>query len=371
MLQECLAGARVLDLSQYIPGPFATLLLADFGADVVKIEPPRGDPMRYFEPRDADGVSPLYKVVNRNKTVVRLDLKDPEGREAFTALVRKADVLLESFRPGVLERLGFGSDRLRALNPGLVHCALSGFGQTGPYRLRAGHDITYMGMAGVLAANGPAEGPPMMPFPPVADHASALHAVNAILAALVRKGRTGKGAYLDVSIFETALHLNYQVLTFGRDGGFGRESDLLNGGAACYRAYRCRDGRFAALGAIEAKFWQGFCEAVGKPEWTARQGDPLPQTGLIREVEALFATRPLAEWQAILDPVDCCFEAVANPQEVPSHPHVTARGLLSVSEHDGAADIRFPAFVDGASPPPRRPHRDAAVTDVMRAWARD
>lgn len=369
MLQQCLEGVRVLDLSQYVPGPFATLILSDLGADVVKVEPPQGDPMAGFQPRDADGISPFYKQLNRNKTVVRLDLKGEEGKAAFTDMVAKADVVLESFRPGVLDRLGFGADRLREINPAIVHCALSGFGQNGPNRLRAGHDITYLALTGALAATGPAEAP-AVPFPPAADHAGAVHAVIAILGALLRRQRTGEGGSLDVSLFESALHLSYLGLTLGRAGRLDREGDLLNGGAAFYRCYRCRDGRFAALGAIEPKFWQAFCTAVGRPDWIDRQAEPLPQTALAADVAEVFAARDLAEWEAVLGPVDCCFESVLEVERVPGHPHVVARGLIPAeSPGDGAVDVLFPAFFDGAAPPPRRPLSGLNAQEILRKWS--
>lgn len=372
MLQDYLAGVKVLDLSQYIPGPFATLLLADMGAEVVKVEPPQGDPMAAFEPRDPDGVSPYYKAVNAGKTIVRLDLKTPEGQAQFAHLAARADVLLESFRPGVMDRLGFGADRLRDLNPGLVHCALSGFGQTGPWRLRAGHDITYMALAGVLGLNGPADQPPHMPFPPVADHISALVAVNAVLGALLRKGRTGEGAVLDVSIFESALHLNYQALLLAvRGGGMAREGDLLNGGVACYRAYRCADGGFLAVGALEPKFWQAFCTAVGRSDWVARHTEPMPQTALIAEVAIHLEVHPLAHWAAVLDGVDCCVEPVLSPAEALDQPHVRERALASRGGIGGAGglDLRFPAWAGGQPPMPRHRSRQATAEEVVVAWA--
>lgn len=369
MLQDCLEGVRVLDLSQYIPGPFATLLLADLGAEVVKIEPPHGDPMVSFGPRDPDGVSPFYKQLNRNKTVVHLDLKDAEGRDLFARMVAKADVVLESFRPGVLDRLGFGPDRLREINPRIVHCALSGFGQTGPNRLRAGHDMTYLALTGALAATGTAEAP-AIPFPPIADHAGALHAVIGVLGALMRRQRTGQGGSLDMSLFEGALHLGYLAVTQGAMGGLKREGDMLNGGTAFYRCYRCRDGRFAALGAIEPKFWGLFCETVGRPDWIARQDEPMPQSDLIDQVAALFAEKDLAEWEALLGPVDCCFEPVLEPEQVPAHPHVRARGLIAPeSQEDGARDILFPAYFDGQAPPPRRPMRPRSAAAVVDDWS--
>lgn len=369
MLADCLAGIRVLDLSQYIPGPFCTLLLSDMGAEVVKVEPPQGDPMRTFGAADGDGLSPFYKLLNRNKAVVRLDLKSEAGQEAFRRMVESADVLLESFRPGVMERLGFGRDRLRALNPGLVHCALSGYGQTGPFRLRAGHDLTYVAMTGSLAGSGTAA-TPVMTFPPLADHAGAMQATVSILAALLRRGRSGQGAAIDVSLFESLLSWQYWGLTLGRRGqNPRREHDLLNGGAAYYRIYRTRDGKFAAFAPIEEKFWAAFCTAAERPDLLPRQSEPLPQTSLISELEQLFASRSLADWEALLGPADCCFEPVLEPSDVPGHPHIQARGLIAASDGaDATAEILFPALIDGMAPPPRKPLREVSAADLLAEW---
>ena len=182
MATSFLEGMRVLDVSQYVPGPYATLMFADMGAEVVKVEPPGGDPMRVLGPIDSDGISAFYKVVNGGKSVIRLDLKSAEGKAAFAALIRAADVLVESYRPGVLERLGFGRPKLKSLNPRLVHCALSGYGQTGPYRLRAAHDLNYMAMAGGLTASGTSAGP-AVPGSAVDDYASGIQAAATVLFA--------------------------------------------------------------------------------------------------------------------------------------------------------------------------------------------
>lgn len=353
---DCLAGIRVLDLSQYIPGPFATLMLADFGAQVIKVEPPSGDPMRVFGPLDGDGTTPAYKALNAGKAVVRLDLKGEDARR-LERLLGSADVLLESFRPGSLDRLGFGAERLRTLNPRLIHCAVSGFGQTGPWRLRAGHDLTYVALTGGLSRQGD-ETAPAMPFPPLADHAGAMQAVAAILAALLRRERTGQGAYLDVSLQESALAWQYLALgAGGRDLGRGR--DLLNGGAAYYRLYRTRDGRFLAVAPIEPKFWLAFCQAAGRPDLIGRQGEPLPQTALIADVAAVVAARSLAEWVRLLESADCCVEPVLEPAEVFGQEHVEARGFL---QPDG--QVLLPVRLDGANRPPRAPLRDIAATNL-------
>ncbi len=341
-----LDGLRVLDLSQYIPGPFATRQLADLGADVVKIEPPAGDPMRHFLYPDGPSPSPLYQELNRGKQILQLNLKEPDQRARFEELLEQADVLLESFRPGVMERLGFTRERLQELNPRLIHCALSGFGQDGPYRLRAGHDLTYCALAGILERP---DGEPVLPFPPMADHAGAMQAVSAILAALVRRGVDGKGAFLDVSLCESLTSWNYLTLVQPptSDG-----ISLLSGGAACYNIYRTSDSRHVALAPLEEKFWIAFCEAVERSDWIERQWEPLPQKRLIGELANMFQSRPLEHWRSKLDAVDCCFEVIPEPASVADHPQHRARGLLG-----SGGQMSYPARIERqetmANPGPR------------------
>jgi crotonobetainyl-CoA:carnitine CoA-transferase CaiB-like acyl-CoA transferase len=363
-----LAGTRVLDLSQYVPGPYATLLLADLGADVVKVEPPGGDPMRGLAgPRDADGISPFWKLMNGGKTIVELDLKARAGADALRRLVARADVLLESYRPGVLDRLGFGAAALAALDPALIHASLTGYGATGPWAQRSGHDINYMATMGGLGSSGVAARP-VAAFPPTADYASGMQAALAICAALAGRARDGRGTRLDLSLAETVLAWQGMNLALAARGvPTDRERSLLNGGAAFYRAYACADGRFVTLGAIEPKFWANFCAAVGRDDWIARQGDALPQTALIAELDALFARRDADAWEALLGPADCCFAVVLRPDEVAGHPQVAARGL--VREVDGRVEPGFPAWIDGAPPAPRPPARIVATSEALARWA--
>lgn len=372
-----LPGTRVLDLSQWLPGPAAGQLLSDLGAEVLKVEPPSGDPMRGLGPLDEDGLSAWYKAINAGKSVVRLDLKSDAGAAAFKELVERADVLLESYRPGTLEKLGWGRDTLTGVNPRLVHCALSGYGQTGPYALRAGHDINYMALGGGLVASGPAHAPTMA-YPPVADHASALQAVVMILAALLRRDSgdeaTGQGAYLDVSLTETVLAWQALPMTAAQRPGWEptRGASLLNGGAACYGLYGTVDGRFVTLGAIETKFWRTFCEAVGRPDLVERQWEPFPQSGLIAEVAAIFAGAPLAHWVGLLGSLDCCFEPVAELDEVPEHPQVVARGQLRRRSAGGAGvESLLAAWIDGRPPPERDPVRELEPAEALTVWVRE
>lgn len=375
-----LAGLRVLDLSQYIPGPYATLMLADLGADVLKVEPPGGDPMRHLGPRDADGVSPFWKLMNGGKTILELDLKRPEEAAVLADLLRGADVLLESYRPGVLDRLGFTRERLAKMCPRLVHAALSGYGQTGPWRLRTGHDLNYMALGGGLAVSGGPRVPeqaqdqalrPAMAAPPTADFASGLQAALTICGALIGRGRSGRGAYLDLSLAETVLAWQSCTLTSALRPGFAPAlaANLLNGGAACYQIYRTADGRFVTLAAIEAKFWANFCTAVGRPDWTPRHWEPMPQGRLIAELAALFAAQPAAAWETLLGPVDCCFGLVVDPAEIAAHPQLAARGMLA--RHDGAdptLEALFPAHVDGRPPAPRPPPRAVTAAAAVQRW---
>jgi alpha-methylacyl-CoA racemase len=367
MALSFLSGIRVLDLSQYIPGPYAALMLADLGADVVKVEPPGGDPMRQLGPRDGDGISPLWKLMNGGKTVVEIDLKTPSGREALEALLRRADALVESYRPGVMDRLGFTRAHLEALNPRLVHAALSGYGQTGPWRLRTGHDLNYMALAGGLAQSGPAE-QPLMAAPPTADFASGLQTAMTVCAALLGRAQTGKGAYLDLSLAETVLAWQSATLTSSLRPGFepGRAANLLNGGAACYRVYRAADDRFVTLAAIEEKFWRNFCEAVGRPDLVARQWEAMPQHALIAEIAAVFAAKDSAGWEATLGPVECCFGVVVETRDVPAHPQIVARRMIG--RRDGTIEALFPGHVDGKPPQPRAAVAIAPVAEVLARW---
>jgi crotonobetainyl-CoA:carnitine CoA-transferase CaiB-like acyl-CoA transferase len=362
MLKEFLKGTRVLDLSQYLPGPFATRLLADMGADVIKVEPPAGDPLRNLDPEGKTGSSPFYQMINAGKTVVTLDLKTGTGKAAFAALAAGADVLLESFRPGVLDRLGFGTEALNDLNPKLIHCALSGYGQTGPYRLVSGHDIGYVSMTGGLSVSGSKEAPTIT-YPPMADHAGAVQAVITILGALIARQRGGGGAFLDISLSESLLSWQGPGLTMPPARGEG----VINGGAAFYQVYRTGDGRFVSLSPLEPKFWANFCNAVGRPQWIDRQSEPMPQTALVTDVAALFAGRPLAHWEALLPAADCCYQAVLEYPEVVVHPHTKARGL--VRSVDGITDVMFPAYVDGEPPEPRAPLRETDAGTVLDEWA--
>ncbi len=320
-----LENVRVIDLSQYIPGPFATRQLADLGAEIIKIEPPQGDPMRHFMRSSEDKLSPVYRHLNRGKRICMLDLKSDAGRLALCELIVDADILLESFRPGVLARLGFARETLDQINPELIHCALSGYGQDGPYASRAGHDINYCALSSQSIVSGTADHP-VISFPPIADHAAAMQASISMLAALHARDNGSGSIYLDISMTESMLAWQYLPLLSDAEE---RASSILNGGAACYNFYRCADGCFVSLGALETAFWKNFCDALQKPEWIGRQFESMPQHNLIGEVAEIISKHPHTHWRELLDNVDCCFEVLFTGDDLAQHAQFKSRQALT------------------------------------------
>jgi len=369
-----LDGIRVLDLSQFLPGPFATQMLSDMGADVVKVEPPKGDPMRGLDPiTNKRGPSPYHALVNAGKRVIAIDLKSDQGKTDFNALVKQADVLLESYRPGVMARLGFGWESLQSINPKLIHCALSGFGQNGPLSLSAGHDINYVAAAGQLYLTGTHEAPHPA-FPMVADYAGALQASVSILGALVGRGKTGQGAFIDVAMTDAVLAWQSQTLAATQLGNtVARDQNMLTGGAAFYQVYPCADERFISLGAIEEVFWYNFCQAVGHLEWVARQHEALPQSDLIKDVAAMFETKPQPHWDRLLSKIDCCFHVMPTPEELSIFPQHVARQLiqpLNIPDHGNINTVLYPAWVNGAAPKARKSVQFSCVEDIVKGWGK-
>lgn len=364
-----LAGVRILDLSQYIPGPMATLFLADMGAEVLKIEPPRGDEMRALGPRDAAGRPVFYRAMNAGKTVRRMDLKNPSERAEFLDLVRGADVVVEGFRPGVMARLEIDYERLRAVNPAVVLCSISGYGTGSPYAAVAGHDANYLAQMGMLHRNGRDE--PMYFDPPVSDVAGSLFAGMAILGALHGRTRTGTGCHIETALADTVMPLQMmQVAEYGANRTVPRSGDTyLNGGAAYYQVYRTADGRHAVLGAVEPKFWAAFCAAAGRPDWIARQAEPIPQRALREDVAAFFASMTLAEAEERFRGVDCCLSAVRDLGEALDDPAVTARGLVC-RDGEGALQALFPVVTDGVPPDPRPALRETEAGPADATVAR-
>jgi crotonobetainyl-CoA:carnitine CoA-transferase CaiB-like acyl-CoA transferase len=339
-------GLKVLDLSRLLPGGFCTLLLADFGADVVKVEDTgMGDYIRWsppaFEGAEESAKSALFLSLNRGKRSVRIDLKTAAGRDVLLRLVRDADVLLESFRPGVMERLGVGWERLREENPRLVYCAITGYGLTGPNVQRSGHDMNYLGLNGVLAISGDEDGPPIQAGGQIADlGGGALMAAFGILAALRERDRSGEGQLVDVSMFDGAL--SWLAMVAARVFAAGekprRGSELLGGALLCYRPYRCADG-WVTLGALEPKFFAEWCRGVGREDLIEHQFER-PGSEAHAEVEAIFAGRARAEWAAFADQHDCCLEPVLEVEEALESELVRARDMVIEFEQPGAGLVQ-------------------------------
>jgi len=326
-----LTGIRVLDLTRLLPGAFCTLLLADMGADVVKVEEPQtGDWMRWLPPL-VDGQGVAFNSLNRNKRSVTLNLKSPAGRDLLLRLVERADVLVEGNRPGVMDRLGLGWAVLHQRNPRLVMCSITGYGQDGPFAARAGHDLNYMATAGALGLNGEREGAPVPLSLQVADiGGGGLQPAVAILGTLVAVQRGGEGRWIDASMLDGALSWLAPTLAARFAGEeVGRGDTRLGGRYACYRVYRCKDGRYYSVGALEPKFWSALCEVLGRPDLVELQYAEGPRRLEVhRAVEDVFASRTRDEWEAVLAPADACCEPVLDLDEVASHPQVAARGLI-------------------------------------------
>jgi len=345
-----LAGVRVLDLSRLLPGGFCSLLLADLGADVLKIEDTgMGDYVRwsppYHEGVEESAKGALFLALNRNKRSIRLNLKSEPGREVLLRLARDADVLLESFRPGVLERLGVGYERLREQSPGLVYCAITGYGQDGPARDRSGHDINYLGLGGLLGLTGDADGPPVQSAGQIADiGGGALMAVAGILAALRERDGSpsrpgsGEGQLVDVSMFDGALSwlamVAARALSEGRAQRRGEPE--LAGSLVCYRPYRCSDG-WVAMGALEPKFWAAWCRGVGREDLIERQFERAGSEAH-RAVEEVFAARTRDEWQRFASEHDCCLEPVLELGEALDSELVRAREMVVELDQPGARE---------------------------------
>jgi alpha-methylacyl-CoA racemase len=343
-----LEGVRVLDLSRLLPGGFCSLLLADYGADVLKVEDTgAGDYIRwsapYVEGAARSARSALFLALNRNKRSIRIDLKQAAGRDALLALVRCHDVVLESFRPGVLDRLGVGYEVMRGVNPKLVYCAITGYGQDGPLRDRAGHDMNYLGLVGLLGLTGEPGGPPVQAAGQIADlGGGALMAAFGILAALREAERTGEGQAVDVAMADGALSwLAMVAARFFADGETPRRGALeLAGGLVCYRPYACADG-WVTLGALEPKFWAAWCRGVGREDLVAEQFAP-PGSAAHAAIEALFAARTRAQWEAFAAEHECCLEPVLDLDEALASQLVREREMVVGLDQPGVvAPVRL------------------------------
>jgi alpha-methylacyl-CoA racemase len=359
-----LEGLRILDLTRLLPGGFCTLLLADMGADVLKVEDTSGgDYIRWMPPyygsaehREAGTASAYFLALNRNKRSLRLDLKQADGREVLLRLAEDFDVLVESFRPGVMERLGAGYDALAERNPRLVYCAISGYGQNSPLRDRSGHDTNYLALAALLGLTGRQGGPPIQSAGQIADlGGGGLMAALGILAALRERERSGAGQLVDISMFDGALSwLSMVIARFFCEKQVPQRGDLeLAGGILCYYPYRTKDGGWVSLGALEPKFWHNWCDGVGRPELKEKQFEhPSSEAG--KKVASVFRRRTRDEWTAFAAEHDCCLEPVLDLEEALAHEQTIARHMVIEMEQPGMGPVRQAGFPIRMSRTPAR-----------------
>jgi alpha-methylacyl-CoA racemase len=351
-----LDGIRILDLTRLLPGPFATMILGDLGADVIRVESPDGGDLMRVAPPYVNGRSAPFTMVNRNKRSVAINLKDPRGRDIFLRLARTAEAVVEGFRPGVADRLGVGYEAVRKVRADIVYCSISGYGQTGPYRDRAGHDINYISLAGVLDLLTEPETRPRTPGILLGDLSGSLYAVIGILAGLLGRQQTGQGTYIDVSMHESLLALNTFMaarhLIAGVPPKHGMRAMAESEGS--YQVYECKDGGYVALGALEEKFWANFCKAIERPDLLDRQRDP----SAAGELERLFKERDRDKWVSLSAEHDFCCEPVLSLGEALHHPHVLARGMIVEGGDPSGGHVRYlasPIIAGGGRGEVRRP----------------
>jgi crotonobetainyl-CoA:carnitine CoA-transferase CaiB-like acyl-CoA transferase len=339
-----LEGIKVLDLSMFLPGPHLTMMMADHGAEVIRIEPPAGEPTRSLG-ASQNGMTVWFRNTHRNKQSVVLDLKQPAAVEAFMRLAATADVVVEAFRPGVVDRLGIGPKAVRAVNPRVVYCSISAFGQTGPLAQRPAHDLSIAAESGIVSLNRGRDGEPGILGMPAVDMASSLMALSGILMALLRREKTGEGDTLDISMQDSIV--SWTINNVSPVFAEGRELDTTTertlGGTAFYNVYRCADGRSITLGGSELKFCENVLNALGRPDLLAlcklppgRGQDP------VREfLAATFLTRPLAEWERFFAEIDCCWAPVKGLAEAMRSEHLKARAMR-VEFADGQTHLGIP-----------------------------
>lgn len=329
-----LEGIKIVDLSMYLPGPFCSQMLADFGAEVIKVEPLSGDSGRWLNPfLDSQGA--LFYQVNRNKKSTAINLKTETGQEIFKGLVQQADVLLEQFRPGVMEKMGLGYEDMKSINPALIYCSITGYGHNGPFKYVAGHDLNYQSIAGITGLNGDAGKPAMLGVQTADVGGGSLHAIIAILMALMARNKTGKGQFCDVSMLDGVMSfLPYSLGEWSSSGELPpRGQGVISGGYACYRIYGTADGKYVSLGAIEEKFWQGFCRKIGCPEYIEWQWVADKQPEMIQAIKALMKSKTCSEWVEFFADEDICFAPVLDLQEMSEHPQVKARDMIITLEN--------------------------------------
>ena len=335
---------RILDLTRLYPGPLGTMMLADMGAEVIKIEDMNAPDYMRFYPPYIESESAGFLAVNRSKRSLALNLKVKKGVDIFFSLLKTADIVVEQFRPGVLDELGLGYDAARKIKADIIYVSITGYGQNGPYSRDAGHDINYIGYAGILSATGSSKTGPILPGPQLADVAGGAYmAIIACLSALWSREKTGQGQRVDVSMLDAVLPLmtlqmaHYQATKTT----FAPGEPPLSGGLACYGAYLCADGKYVALGILEAKFWKTFCKMVGHPEWIEGQLVMGEETEILRaKIATLFRTKTRDEWIEVASGHDVCLTPVLDIAEIETDPQIQARQMVYEQAHPVCGKVK-------------------------------
>lgn len=337
-----LSNVKILDLTQLLPGPFCSKLLADFGAEVVKIERPGiGDLARTAGGPKKGSDTASFHYLNGNKKSLTLDLKTDEGRKVFLDLARGYDVILDSSRPGTMEKMGLGYDQIKEVNPKIIFCSISGFGQSGPYKAKAAHDLNIIGLSGVLDMTGEQGGPPVMPAVQIADIGSALYACIAVLLAIIERERKGTGQYIDISMMDSAISfLSIHAADFFTTGQIPRRGGgILSGGFACYNIYKTKDGRYMTLAGLEPHLWKEACVALGFESLVPKQYDAAVQETVKKEFDDMFSQKTMKEWVEFFKGKNVLCEPVLNIEETFSHPQAIESGIKTKVEHDSLGTI--------------------------------
>ncbi|MFC1825367.1 CaiB/BaiF CoA transferase family protein [Thermodesulfobacteriota bacterium] len=346
-----LKGIKVLDCTRLIPYQYCTMILGDLGAEVLKVEEPKeGDYGRWGD-AEKTYESTAFLLANRNKKSMKLNLKSEKGVEIFKRLAAVHDVIIESFRPGVMDRLGVGYEEIQAVKPDIIYCSATGFGQKGPYKRKAGHDINYLAISGILACTGMHTDRPVIPGVPFGDMAGGgLFPALAVIAAILERERTGKGQFIDVAQTDVLTSMNILNFAEGLANKKGRLSRPFNirGTSLCYNTFKTSDGKFISLGALEDKFWGNFCRATGREDLIEKHLVPYENgTETTEELKTLFAGKTQNDWVAILEKVDTCFAPVLSPDDALEDPHLKERGMITAMDdpvRGETVQIGFPAM---------------------------
>ena len=352
-----LKGIKIIDFTNYIPGPFATLRLAELGAEVMKVEAPEGDPARHNE----NGL--VFKAHNRGKKSISMNLKHEEGKKVALGLLKKADAVIESFRPGVMEKLGLGYKAVSSINPSIIYCSITGYGNRGKMSELGSHDLNYMSVSGALAQLKDGTGKPVHPSHTFADYIGGLAASERILAGLVARGRTGEGSYHCISIADSMASLMTNHVLIQKETGYSNGIQVLNDTLISYGLYETKDKRYVSLAALEPKFWRNFCQALGREDWlTAHYSKPESGNPVYCELVDLFRSKSQSEWSAFGQEVDCCLTPVLETGQLANYPLFQEKDFVSL---EGQVKIHGDLDWGSVSPPPEKGEQ---TKEILREW---